>query len=103
VRATGSEREIHRVFRIADVAVYTALTEEMGAAEAARVVSRYRALTEAALHPDAKVIERVGDEVLVAADAAVAVMQTALALREAIEVEPLFTSALRRHSGRVLF
>ena len=43
--------EIERVFLIADLAGYTALTEAMGAEEAANVVDRYVALAHAALRP----------------------------------------------------
>ena len=95
--------EVERVFLMADLAGYTALTEAMGAREAADVVSRYVGLAEAALRPPAMLVERVGDEVLIVSDDAVTAVETALALRDAIEAEARFPSVrVGLHSGLVL-
>lgn len=78
------------VFIIADLAGYTALTEAHGGEEAANVVDRYQTLAESVLAPGAKLVERVGDQLLfVAADAASAV-STAVTLRAVVAGEPRF-------------
>lgn len=90
-------------FLIADLSGYTALTEAHGGAHAAKVVARYAEVAAAALRPGARLVEEIGDQLLiVAAEAAVAV-ETALGLREAVEREPLFPT-LRSgiHAGSAL-
>ncbi len=100
---TGSEAEVDRVFVIGDLAGYTALTEAMGAREAANVVTRFATLAEQALRPGASLVEQVGDEVLIAAADAVSAVRTALAPREAVGPEPLFSRArFGVHGGPVV-
>jgi len=96
-------REIEIVFLMADLSGYTALTEAHGAVEAARTVTRYLEMARAVLWPGARLVEQVGDEVLIASEAAEAAVRTALALRDAVEREPLFP-ALRAglHAGPVI-
>jgi class 3 adenylate cyclase/YHS domain-containing protein len=78
------------VFIIADLAGYTALTEAHGGGEAATIVGRYRRLAEDALADGARVVEQVGDQVLiVSADARTAII-TADRLRAAVGKEPHF-------------
>ncbi len=60
-------REIDAVFLIADLVGYTALTEAMGGGEAVKVIDRYVKLAETALARDVRIVERVGDELLVVA------------------------------------
>ena len=61
---------IERVFLLADLAGYTALTETHGGLEAARVVGRYVELAERALAPAASIVERVGDRLLIVGEQA---------------------------------
>jgi adenylate cyclase len=82
--------ESERIFLIADLSGYTAYTEIHGGVEAARVVARYVELTRGVLHGGARIVERVGDELLLVADDVSAALAIALALREAIVHEPLF-------------
>jgi adenylate cyclase len=82
--------EVDATFLIADLAGYTALTAVHGDAHAARAVGRYTEIVQAVLPPTARLVERVGDEVLVVATEPAAAVQTALALRAAVEREPLF-------------
>lgn len=97
------QREIDVVFLIADLSGYTALTEAHGGTEAARIVTKYVGLAQQALAPGARLVERVGDEVLVVADAAAAAAQTAMRIREAVEKEPLFPGVrVGIHGGRVV-
>ena len=94
--------EIHLAFVIADLCGYTALTEAHGNIDAARAVTRYADIAQAALQPSARLIERVGDEVVIAAETAAAAVRTAVALREAIESEDLFpTLRTGIHAGSV--
>lgn len=95
--------ELECVFVIADLAGYTALTEAMGAEEAANVVDRYVVLASTALCAGTRLIERVGDQVLITAVDALSATRTALALREAVEAEPFFPSVrIGLHGGPVL-
>lgn len=96
-----SERFV--AFVLADLAGYTALTEAHGGPEAAEIVYRYHALVDAALAPGARVVERVGDEVLVVTDSPSSAVRRALALREAVEREPLFPAVrMGLHAGLVV-
>ncbi len=95
--------EVEVVFLIADLAGYTALTEAMGAGQAVKVVTRYVELANEVLTPGTRIVERVGDELLIVSDDTRAALRTALSLREAVESEPLFPSVrIGIHAGRVL-
>jgi class 3 adenylate cyclase/YHS domain-containing protein len=77
-------------FVIADLAGFTALTETHGSRFAARLITRYVEIARATLAPGARLLERVGDAVLIVSAHASPSVRTALALREAVEREPLF-------------
>ncbi len=95
--------EIEGVFLIADLCGYTALTEAHGNIHAAQAVARYTVIAQTVLQPGARLVERVGDEVLITAPDATSVVRTAIALRAAVEDEPLFPM-LRSgiHAGNVV-
>ncbi len=96
-------KEIEVVFLIADLSGYTALTEAHGNTSAAKVVARYIEIVHEALHPDAQLIEKVGDEVLIVSVNAAGTIQTAVNIRDTIEVEPLFPSVHTGiHAGKTL-
>lgn len=80
----------HVVFVIADLAGYTALTEAHGGDEAATTVTRYRNLAEDALAEGARIVEQVGDELLIVADDARTAMMSAIGIRAAVDDEPRF-------------
>jgi class 3 adenylate cyclase/YHS domain-containing protein len=82
--------ETERVFLIADLAGYTALTEAHGSLEAARVVRRYAELTMAVLEPGLELVEQLGDQVLIVGADPGRALLTAVRLREVVEAEPLF-------------
>ncbi len=82
--------EVDRVFLMADLAGFTALTEAHGSLRAADLVARYMEIVRAALEPGVRVLERVGDAVVLVAEAATPAIRTAIRLREAVEHEPLF-------------
>jgi adenylate cyclase len=100
--AEAQRREVDRTFVIADLSGYTALTESHGGMEAAKVVSRFMELAQSALVPAARIIERVGDEILIGADAPIAGARTAVRLLDAIDIEPLFPAVRAGvHAGPV--
>jgi adenylate cyclase len=96
-------QEIEAFFLIADLCGYTALTEAHGNPEAAKAVLRYAAIAQAVLEPGTRLVERVGDEVVIVAGDALCAVRTAIALRAAVEREPLFPM-LRTgiHAGSVV-
>lgn len=97
------EREVERAFLIADLSGYTALTEAHGNLEAAKVVTRYVELAREALAPGARLVERVGDELLIVSERAREAVVTAVRLRDAVEAEPFFPMVRAGlHVGRVL-
>jgi class 3 adenylate cyclase/YHS domain-containing protein len=97
------QRDVDVVFVIADLSGYTALTEAHGGVEAAKVISRYVELAREALAPDARLVERVGDEVLLVAESAIGAVRSALRIRAAVEREPLFPGVRTGiHGGPVL-
>lgn len=85
--------EIDRALLIAGLSGYTALTEAHGALQASETVLRLGQLAEACLEPGVALVERVGDEVFYAGADTLAVVRTALRLRELIEREPEFPTA----------
>lgn len=99
----NTPKEIHRIFLIADLSGYTALTEAHGNISAAKVVSRYVEMVQEVLDKDARLAEKVGDEVLIVGTNAVSIIQMALNLCDKIENEPNFPSVhVAIHAGSVL-
>jgi class 3 adenylate cyclase len=98
--AEARTREVDRTFVIADLSGYTALTESHGGMEAAKVVTRFVELGQAALVHGARILERVGDEILIVADAPIAGARTAVRLLDAVDAEALFpTVRVSVHAG----
>lgn len=96
-------REVDVAFLIADLSGYTALTEAHGDVSAARVVTRYVEVAQGVLEPGTRLVERVGDELLIVGPDAASIVRTAVQLRVAIEREPLFpTVRAGLHAGRVV-
>jgi adenylate cyclase len=90
-------------FVFADLSGYTALTEAHGNDGAATVIHRYMDITREELLADARIVERVGDEVVIATASAVTAVHIALSLRARVAGEPRFP-ALRIgiHRGEVI-
>ena len=96
-------RETDAVFLMADLSGFTALTEAHGSLRAADVVARYMELVRGALEDGVRLVERVGDGILLVADEAAPAVRTAIRLREAIELEPLFPMVrIGLNAGRVV-
>ncbi|MBI4269098.1 MAG: YHS domain-containing protein [Candidatus Rokubacteria bacterium] len=101
--AVAAATEIDAVFVMADLSGFTALTEAHGSLRAADLVGRYLELVRNALEPGVRLVERVGDEVVLVAAEAAPALGTALTLRRAIEREPEFPLVRAGiHGGRVV-
>jgi class 3 adenylate cyclase/YHS domain-containing protein len=90
------------IFLIADLSGFTALTETHGGLHAAAVVRRYLELVRASLRGGARLLERVGDSVLIACVAPADAVRTAIALRQAAEAEPRFPPVRQGIHGGVV-
>ena len=96
-------KEKDLVLLIADLSGYTALTEVHGNISAANAVTRYTQIIDAFLHPGVYLVDNVGDEALIVASDASELLGTAIALREAVEQEPLFPAVhIGLHAGTVV-
>lgn len=81
---------------VADLAGYTALTETHGSFSAAKLVDRYLQIVKKSLTGSSRLVERVGDEVIIVADIAFDLVETALKLRQLANKEDNF---LAIHAG----
>ena len=98
-----NSNEIDIVLLVSDLSGYTALTEAHGNVSAAKVVNRYTEIAKEVLYEGTRLIERVGDEIIIAGTDATDIIKTALKLVHKIEEEPFFpTVHAGIHSGRVL-
>ena len=97
------KKEIQRVFLIADLSGYTALTEAHGSISAARIVKRYIEIVQESLYKDSRLVEAIGDEVVVAGNDAADLIQVGINLRKKVEKEPNFPAVhIGIHAGDVL-
>lgn len=95
--------EINTSFLIADLAGYTALTEIHGGFSASDLIHRYIELVEDSIKKDTRLVERIGDEVLITSDSIGGLIDTSLTLLNTIENEPHFPSVhMGLHSGLVI-
>jgi len=88
------EREL--AILMADLTGYTALTDVHGGESAARIVRKYMELVDRALCGRARIIQRVGDQVVIVSDNAEDVAATAIELNELASKEERFLSI---HAG----
>lgn len=99
----NTPKEFNRVFLVADLSGYTALTEAHGNISAAKIVKRYFEIVKAILDDKAQLVDKVGDEVLVASENAGHGIQIAVMLRDQIEEEPNFPNVhIGIHTGCVV-
>lgn len=95
--------EIDIVILVSDLSGYTALTEAHGNISAAKIVNRYTEIAKESLSEGTRLLERVGDEVLIAGFNAAGIIETALKLVHKIEAETSFpTIHAGIHAGKVL-
>ena len=83
-------REIDLALMMADLRGYTALTETHGALKASETVLRFVRLVKSCLEPGVAIVDSIGDEVFCAGADTLAVVQTALRLRDSLEREREF-------------
>ena len=99
----NDSKEIDIVLLVSDLSGYTALTEAHGNISAAKVVNRYTEIAEESLHKGTRLIERVGDEILISGTDAAGIIKTALKMVHKIEAESFFpTVHAGIHAGKVL-
>jgi len=97
------KKEIQCVFLIADLSGYTALTEAHGGISAARIVKRYIEIVQECLHDDSRLVEAIGDEVILAANDTATLIAVGRNLRDKVEKEPNFPAVhIGIHAGYVL-
>jgi class 3 adenylate cyclase len=84
----GPARELELTLLITDLSGYTALTETHGALHASAVVLRFQRLAEASLEPGVAIVNSIGDDVFCAGPDTLAVVRTALRLRDSVAREP---------------
>ena len=96
------KQEIQHIFLIADLSGYTALTEVHGNISAARIVKRYIEIVQECLLKKNRLIEAVGDEVLITGKDASHLIQLGINLRKKVENEPNFPAVhIGIHAGGV--
>jgi adenylate cyclase len=83
-------RELDLALMMADLCGYTALTETHGALQASETVLRFVRMVEASLEPGVRIVDSIGDSVFCAGADTLAVVRTALRLRDAVCGEPGF-------------
>jgi adenylate cyclase len=88
------ERDI--AILMADLTGYTAMTDVHGGASAYKVVKRYMEIVDKALYGEARVIQRVGDQVVIISDQALDIAITAQRLNAISHEEHHFLSI---HAG----
>jgi class 3 adenylate cyclase/YHS domain-containing protein len=88
---------------IADLSGYTALTETHGASSAADLIDKYVEIVHKSLVGDARLHERVGDEVMIVSDSADHLLSTAEVLLQNVFREYNFLQVHGAlHYGRIL-
>lgn len=99
----GAAHELDLALLIADLSGYTALTETHGGLKAARIVLRFEELVAESLEPDVTLINCVGDDVFCAGPDALAVVRSALRLRDRVAREKEFPRVRTGiHAGSVV-
>jgi class 3 adenylate cyclase/YHS domain-containing protein len=88
------EREL--AILMADLTGYTAMTDIHGGESAAKVVRKYMELVNRALYGMARLVQRVGDQVVIVSDNAIDAAITAVRLNELASKEERFLSI---HAG----
>ncbi len=99
----GEAREKDLALLIADLSGYTAFTEMHGALYASEIVLRFQRLARASLEPGVAIINSIGDDVFCAGAETLAVVRTALRLRDEVERLPEFPNIRTGvHCGRIV-
>lgn len=99
----GEARELDLALVIADLSGYTAFTETHGALYASEIVLRFQRLAAASLEPGVRIVNSIGDDVFFAGADTLAVVRTAMRLRDEVERQPAFPNIRTGvHCGRIV-
>lgn len=99
----GEAREFDAALLIADLSGYTAFTETHGPLYASDIVLRFQRLARESLEPGVAVVNSIGDDVFCAGADTMAVVRTALRLRDEVERQPEFPNIRTGvHRGRIV-
>jgi len=99
----STARESYLALMMADLCGYTALTETHGALQASETVLRFLHMVEANLEPGVRIVDSIGDSVFCSSEDALAVVRTAMQLREAVWQEPEFPRVSTGiHRGKIV-
>jgi adenylate cyclase len=95
------EKEI--AILMADLTGYTAMTDVHGGASAAKIVGKYMEIIDAALHGSTKVMQRIGDQVVMIAENPSDLLETARRLNTLTREEHHFLAIhAGLHFGQIL-
>ena len=95
------EKEI--AILMADLTGYTAMTDVHGGASAAKIVGKYMEIVDAALHGSTKVMQRIGDQVVMIAEDSNDLLETSRKLNMLTREEHHFLSIhAGLHFGKIL-
>ena len=101
--ARGEAREADLALLMADLCGYTALTETHGALKASETVLRFVRLAKACLEPGVAIVDSIGDAVFCSGEDTLAVVRTAMRLRDLVEREADFLRvSIGVHRGPVV-
>ena len=99
----STAREADLALMMADLCGYTALTETHGAMQASETVLRFVQMVEANLQPGVRIVDSIGDSVFCSSADTLAVVSTALRLRETVRRERGFPRASTGiHRGKIV-
>jgi adenylate cyclase len=79
-----------RTFVFADLSGFTAMTESHGDDDAAATAIRFGDLARSCLADDVRLVKTIGDAVMLVAPQPAPALQSAIALRSAVQTEPRF-------------
>lgn len=98
-----SPREIHTTLLIADLSGYTSLAEAHGDLAVADIVDRFTEIIQGSLAGDVRIVDQIGDEVLLSGASPEAILRTAVRMSIAIDSEPDFPAIhVGIHCGSVV-
>ncbi len=79
------------------------MTEAHGNRFATEIVTRYMEIVQNSLHRDTRLVEQIGDEVLIVSSSANSILTTAIEIRNNVEREPFFPAVhAGLHAGMIL-
>ena len=97
------EVETEIAILMADLTGYTAMTDVHGGASASKMVTKYMEIVNASIHGSTKVMQRIGDQVVMIAEHSNDLLETAKKLNELTREEHHFLSIhAGLHFGKIL-